>query len=140
MRDASEETRVRALVLVYPLPLEVIGQGSGVDHVETLGVFDLSAQGLELNYAVLGLDVWLFLAVGRRSQLEVANRALGLSVELEDQLFLVWVEVFDGDDQQSFISLFHLSGREPNGKYFIAVGIDGSRVRRDSEESRVDFS
>lgn len=82
MRHASEETRVRAFVFVDPLPLEVIGQGSRVYHVETLGVFNLSAQGLELDYAVLGLNVWFFLAVGRRSELEVANRALGLSIEL----------------------------------------------------------
>lgn len=64
MGDASEETRVGALVLVDSLPLEVVSQRGGVDYVETFGVFDLCAQGLELNYAVFGLDVWFFLAVG----------------------------------------------------------------------------
>lgn len=140
MRYASEETRIRPFVLVDPFPLEVIGQRSRVYYIETLGVFDLSAQGLELNDAVLGLDVWLFLAVSRRGQLKVANGSLGLSVELKDQFLLVWVEILDRDDKQSFISLLNFSRRKPDGENFITVRVNGSGVRGNSKESSIDLS
>lgn len=77
---APEETRVGVLGVVHFLPLEVVGQGSWVDYVETFGVFDLGSHGLELDDVVLGLDVGLLLPVLRWRDLEVADGSVGLAV------------------------------------------------------------
>ena len=70
----------------------------------------------------------------------MTNGSFSLTIKLQDQFFLIGVQVFDGNYKQSFIAFLHFSGREANSKDFITVRIDSSCMGRDREESRVNFS
>ena len=74
---------------LHLLPFEFVPTGSGIDSHESARILDVGAQGVELNYLVLGINwghVFGFpVAVARGRQLEVDDWALSQAVDFDDK-------------------------------------------------------
>lgn len=118
---ASEEACIWCFLIVQLLPLVFVGNSRGVDNVESLCVFDFCAKRLELDYVILGLEIWLFFAIFAWWKLEVADRSFSLTIQLNDELFSLRIQILNRYDQKPCICLVHFSWREFESKWFIAA-------------------
>lgn len=91
LSHTPEETRVWSFIFIDSFPLEIVSKRSWVDYIEPFGIFNLCPQRLKLNNVVFGLNIWLFISIVGRSQFKVTDRSLSLSVQLDDQFFMLRV-------------------------------------------------